>query len=109
MHGDLDPLLAQDDSIVPSSGFTASVMDAIRRDAAAPPPIPFPWLRALPGLIGVLVAVVAASIGMVDIAPGTVALPLPGDLLLVVVWILGGFVATYALIVTARLIGRRHA
>jgi hypothetical protein len=26
-------------------------MDAVRREAAAPPPIPFPWKRALPGLV----------------------------------------------------------
>ena len=38
------------EDIVPSSGFTASVMDAITREATAPPPIPFPWKRALPGL-----------------------------------------------------------
>ena len=42
-------------------------MDAVRREAAAPPPIPFPWKRALPGLVVagfalalVLVAVVVA-------------------------------------------------
>lgn len=39
------------DEILPSSGFAASVMDAVRREASAPPPIPFPWRRALPGLI----------------------------------------------------------
>jgi hypothetical protein len=40
----------RDEDIVQSSGFTASVMDAITREATAPPPIPFPWKRALPGL-----------------------------------------------------------
>lgn len=38
------------DVILPSSGFADSVMTAIHREAAAPAPIPFPWLRALPGL-----------------------------------------------------------
>ena len=45
---DIDRILCQHDEIVPSSGFAASVMDAVRREASAPPPIPFPWKRALP-------------------------------------------------------------
>jgi uncharacterized membrane protein len=48
---DLDRILSRDDSILPSSGFVSSVMDAVRREAAAPPAIPFPWKRALPGLV----------------------------------------------------------
>jgi hypothetical protein len=51
------------DDIVPSSGFTASVMDAVTREATAPPPIPFPWKRALPGLIWCL----AVNIGFLMI------------------------------------------
>jgi|SRR5580658_2091204 hypothetical protein len=54
-HEDIDSLLSRGDEIVPSSGFAVSVMAAVRREAAAPPPIPFPWKRALPGLaLGVL-------------------------------------------------------
>ncbi len=55
-------LSAESDSILPSSGFIASVMSAVREEAAALPPIPFPWKRALPGLaacaavLGILVA-----------------------------------------------------
>ena len=55
---DIDRVLSSDDSIVPSAGFAASVMEAVRRDAEAPPPIPFPWKRALPGLIYCLGALV---------------------------------------------------
>jgi hypothetical protein len=47
---DLDRILSADQDIVPSSGFVASVMNAVRDEAGAPPPIPFPWTRALPGL-----------------------------------------------------------
>jgi len=47
----IDRMLAREDSIVPSSGFSASVMEAVRREAETPPPIPFPWTRALPGLV----------------------------------------------------------
>ena len=48
---ELDHILSREKEIVPSAKFTASVMGAIRSEAAAPPPISFPWVRALPGLI----------------------------------------------------------
>jgi hypothetical protein len=48
---ELDHILSREKEIVPSAKFTASVMGAIQAEAAAPPPISFPWLRALPGLI----------------------------------------------------------
>jgi hypothetical protein len=53
---DLDRILAGEEDIVPSSGFAATVMDTVRREAAAPPPIPFPWKRALPGLAACVLA-----------------------------------------------------
>ena len=46
---DLDWFMT-DDEIVPSSGFTARVMDAVHLEATTPPAIPFPWTRALPGI-----------------------------------------------------------
>ncbi|HZC44112.1 MAG TPA: hypothetical protein VE195_08055 [Acidobacteriaceae bacterium] len=48
---DLDRMLMEREEIVPSSGFVASVMEAVQQEAAAPAPIPFPWKWALPGLI----------------------------------------------------------
>jgi hypothetical protein len=50
-EGEIHRILSREDEILPSSGFAVSVMDAVRREAAAPPPIPFPWKRALPGLV----------------------------------------------------------
>ncbi len=47
----LDRSLSKEEEILPSSGFTASVMEAVRREAATPPPIAFPWKRALPGVV----------------------------------------------------------
>lgn len=47
----LDRVLAAEEELVPSSGFAASVMDRVRQEAVAPEPIPFPWKRALPGMI----------------------------------------------------------
>ena len=52
-------ILASQETITPSSRFLASVMQAVEREAAAPPPLAFPWMRALPGLLAVLVAVIA--------------------------------------------------
>ncbi len=57
-HDDIDRILSGDDDLLPSSGFRESVMDAVRRDAATPPPIPFPWRR-------VRLAIVVASLALV--------------------------------------------
>lgn len=62
-HEDIDRILFREGEILPSSGFAASVMDVVRSEAAALPPIPFPWKRALPGMVvGVL------ALGLVLIA-----------------------------------------
>jgi hypothetical protein len=50
----LDHILAAEDPLVPSSGFLASVMERVHEEAAAPPPIPFPWKRAIPGLLFII-------------------------------------------------------
>ncbi len=57
-ENDLDRILSEREEIVPSSGFTASVMEAVQQEAAMPAPIPFPWKWALPGLaVSVLLVV----------------------------------------------------
>lgn len=55
---ELDRILLREAEIVPSPGFARSVMAAVRSEAAAPPPIPFPWKLALPGLLACIVAFV---------------------------------------------------
>lgn len=62
LDDDLDRILSSDGEIVPSAGFADSVMDAVRQEASAPPPIPFPWKRVLPALIFGVVAFVSAII-----------------------------------------------
>ncbi len=66
---ELDRILSrigtEEDEIIPSSGFTASLMDSVRREATTPPPIPFPWKRALPGLAAGCVALVLVLIEIV--------------------------------------------
>lgn len=47
----LDRILADDEELMPSSGFLASVMQRVQEEARAPVPIPFPWRRAIPGIV----------------------------------------------------------
>ena len=56
--------------VEPSAAFQARVMRRIRQEAATPPPIPFPWLRAswialalIAGIAAVLVQPEAAAEG----------------------------------------------
>ena len=75
---EIDHMLSSEDEILPSSGFAVAVMDAIQREAATPPPIPFPWKRALPGMIVaglVLVLALAAFIAVIVYLPMTSTIP----------------------------------
>ena len=47
----LDRILAGEEELKPSSGFAESVMAQVMEESAAPPPIPFPWKRMLPGFV----------------------------------------------------------
>jgi hypothetical protein len=63
---ELDQMLAvhfaSDEELAPSSGFTLSVMEALHAETGAPPPLPFPWRRVVPGLIAVLCVMAAFGI-----------------------------------------------
>ena len=73
---ELDRLLSEEEDIVPSSGFVASVMDAVRQQAAAPPPIPFPWKRALPGLAACALALLwLLVVGIMGFSRGAALAP----------------------------------
>lgn len=75
-HDDPERILSEEKEILPSSGFVAYVMDAVRREAAMPPPVPFPWKRAFPGAIVSGLAIVWGFIeGIRQILKGDVALP----------------------------------
>jgi len=77
-HNDLDRILSTEQEIIPSSGFAASVMDAVRREAEAPPPIPFPWKRALLGLSAACLALAWVFVAsFTQISQGTGDQPLP--------------------------------
>ena len=47
----IDRILAAEEELIPSSGFLAATMERVREEASLPKPIPFPWLRALPGIV----------------------------------------------------------
>jgi hypothetical protein len=74
---EMDRILTRQDEIQPSSGFAASVMEAVRREATAPPPIPFPWKRALPlgalGAIALLLTVFVSVFAATHPGSGSVA------------------------------------
>lgn len=77
-NDELDRMLSKQDDIQPSSGFAVSVMEAVRSEASAPPPIPFPWKRALPALLvaaAALVAVVVAGVATIVNVSGGAAAP----------------------------------
>ncbi len=61
-HDEVDRILSRKDEILPSSGFVGSVMDSVRQEAATPPPIPFPWRRAVPGIIASTIIVASAVV-----------------------------------------------
>jgi hypothetical protein len=60
MHDEIERILANGDTIAPSAGFLTSVMEAVEREAAALPPLAFPWSRALPGLLAAIAAFAVA-------------------------------------------------
>ncbi len=58
--GPPDSAAAHAESIEPSSGFAAAVMERVREEAAAAAalgPIRFPWRRAVPGICMVMLAI----------------------------------------------------
>lgn len=74
---ELDRILARDTAGVRASPhFAATVMASVRREAEAPPPIPFPWLRAAPGVAAVIVVLALATVAVLT-TPGaeTTAVP----------------------------------
>jgi hypothetical protein len=76
---EIDRILATEQPLVPTSGFLASVMERVREEAAAPAPIPFPWKRALPGMV---VAAGILGAGLFEFVRH--ALPAAGELTLAV-------------------------
>jgi len=47
IEAEIGHILATEEDLMPSSGFSASVMDRVRQEAALPAPTPFPWMKAI--------------------------------------------------------------
>jgi len=74
MHrDDIERLLTSEELIEPSPGFAASVMSAVRREAAEVAPIAFPWRRVLPGLVLVAAGLVTGFALLIGAFVGTPA------------------------------------
>jgi hypothetical protein len=110
----IDEILATEQELVPSSGFLASVMQRVREEAVAPPPIPFPWKRFVPGMVvaaGVLgwgavefVRFVAPRLSLVKMAPPHIS-PAMAQPLEQAGWVL----AAFAVSMVSWMISRRAA
>lgn len=61
----LDTILANEEELVPSSGFLGAVMERVEAEAAAPAPLPFPWKRMIPGFVLAAAVLVWALVEMV--------------------------------------------
>ena len=89
---DFDRILSKEEQILPSSGFAASVMEAVQREAAAPPPIPFPWKRALPGICAAVLMIALVVVASIPLLHHEAASrPLPEQWLTPIVSIIQGW------------------
>jgi hypothetical protein len=64
----LDRILAAEEELLPTFGFLASVMERVEEEAAAPAPIPFPWKRAIPGIILAVTVLGGGAVELVRIS-----------------------------------------
>jgi hypothetical protein len=74
-NDDIDRILSREEELLPSVGFSARVMDAVRSETSAPPPIAFPWRRAWPGLAAAGLALVSLFAGLAKPAREALAAP----------------------------------
>jgi hypothetical protein len=75
---EIDQVLARDATGVRASPrFASTVMAAVRREANAPPPLPFPWTRAAPGIAAIVLslAFTAASLLSTPSVESSAAVP----------------------------------
>ena len=81
---ELDRILADEEELLPTSGFLAAVMERVEAEAAAPAPIPFPRKRMLAACVLALVVFAWAGYALFHLAmtalpdssPSTVQLPM---------------------------------
>ncbi len=74
---DLDRILSSEDVLEPSSDFAADVMAAVRRQAAEPSPLRFPWFRFVAGLAASGTMAGAGTVLLLRSAPVLTAMTAP--------------------------------
>ena len=67
---EIDRVLGGEEDVLPSSGFHASVMEAIHREVTVPP-LPFPWHRAVPAFAAAGLALVVSLVLLVRAGAAT--------------------------------------
>jgi hypothetical protein len=67
---DLDRILSSEDLLEPSSEFAMEVMAAVRRHAAEPSPLLFPWFRFAAGLAASGAMAVAGTVLLLPVRAG---------------------------------------
>ena len=77
MDDSLDRILSSEEEVVPSARFVRNVMAAVRREAATPAPISFPWWRVAPGLAICAIGLIAFLVVGVAQFRGDVAAAAP--------------------------------
>lgn len=77
----LDRLLQGEDEARPSPELAARVMEAVRREAERPAPIPFPWRRLVVGMVasalvygGGAVLLIGSGLAVLTMSPVAVLL-----------------------------------
>ena len=108
MIDDLDRILVSEDSITPTGGFLASVMEAVREYRRHEMPIPFPWKRFTTGLVGGLSCTV---LSMILLAPELSPLRSPGvrAWLPISQWVCGPEMIWAVLVLTGSLLAVRFS
>ena len=77
---ELERILAHEEELQPMTGFSTRVMRAVREEAAATPPMAFPWARFLPGLLLNLLLLVGATVWMIlEAGSSSLAQPIPAE------------------------------
>ena len=95
-HDQLDDLLSREDSLEPSSGFAARVMASVTAQAAAPPPLAYPWRRLVPGLAALaLVLVLLAWAALASPSGGSLTFDFSAPVWRIAAWTGLGLVVSF--------------
>jgi hypothetical protein len=78
VESEIDHILATEEELIPSSGFLASVMERVQKEAALPAPIAFPWKRAVPGILVIAGVFAWGAVDLIRSGPALPGIAQPG-------------------------------